>query len=117
MNGTFAAASTTNLFLASRDVAWSAPKGLGFVFVDPEARDDHRREALFHGLGVKKLSKREICERIVEDHRTKDKRDGPRPLDCLVEEMVQPAPDMSITSPQMRLLTFSANILGIHQLP
>ncbi|KXH62181.1 hypothetical protein CSAL01_05514 [Colletotrichum salicis] len=88
INGTFAAASTTNLFLASRDVAWRAPRGLELVFVDPEARDDHRREALFHGLGVKKLSKREICERILKDHRTKEKRDDPRPLDCLVEEMV-----------------------------
>lgn len=87
-NGSFVAASTANLYLASREVAWSAPRGLELVLVDPEARDDHRRETLFQRLGVDELWKRNICEWIVRDHRTKHKRDDRRSLDYLVEEMV-----------------------------
>ncbi|KAK2048647.1 hypothetical protein LZ31DRAFT_591337 [Colletotrichum somersetense] len=70
MHGEFLPASKENLYLASIDVAWSAPPGLGLIFVNPEDRNSADREALFKWLGLKELTAIDICHKILKTHET-----------------------------------------------
>ncbi|GKT96161.1 heterokaryon incompatibility protein [Colletotrichum tofieldiae] len=85
----FMPASTTNLYLASIDVAWSAPCGLALFFVNPEDRNNADREALFKWLGLSEFKTIDICHRILHTHEHLDVRySDPRPREHIIQETI-----------------------------